>query len=462
VRCAVVSRRVITPTGECSGAVIIEGETIVGIEDPSSVHSRVDHVTDVGDAVLMAGLVDCHVHVNEPGRTQWEGFVTATRAAAAGGVTTLVDMPLNCSPVTTSPEALQVKLRACAHELHVDVGFWGGVVPGNTAQLRPLAEAGVLGCKAFLVHSGIDEFPNVGAAQLREAMAALREAGIPLLAHAELDLGDASRSPDVARSDYASWLSSRPRAWEDAAIELLIGLCEETGCGVHIVHLSSADSITQLRAARARGLPITVETCAHYLCFAAEDVPRGATAYKCAPPIREAENRERLWDALAEGVIDFVVTDHSPCTPGLKSPDTGDFHDAWGGVASLQLGLGAVWTEAAGRGHDLCALARWLAEEPARFAGLSTRKGRIEPGLDADLVAWNPDERFEVVPELLHFKHKVSPYLGRTLRGTVDTTWLRGHKIYDRGQVADVPRGRPLLHRQAFAQETTRLEREPP
>jgi allantoinase len=455
VRSAIVSRRVITPAGVRPAAVLVEGETIADVVEPAAVDRAEVKTIDLGDLVLMAGLVDCHVHVNEPGRTQWEGFVTATRAAAAGGVTTLVDMPLNCSPVTTSAEALRVKLRACSGELWVDVGFWGGVVPGNAPELRPLAEAGVLGCKAFLVHSGIDEFPDVGTDDLRMAMSVLRDAGLPLLAHAELNLGD-GREIAGAPCEYSSWLQARPKAWEDAAIELLIRLCEETGCPVHIVHLSSADSIAQLRSARARGLEITVETCAHYLCFAAEDVPPGATAFKCAPPIREAENRERLWDALAEGVIDFVVTDHSPCTPGLKRPQTGDFREAWGGVASLQLGLGAVWTEAHARGHDLTTLARWLADGPARFAGLSDRKGRIEPGLDADLVAWDPDRTFEVVPENLHFKHKVSPYLGRTLRGAVDSTWLRGRKVFEQGRFLDDPRGQPLLHRQEGITRTAR------
>lgn len=454
MRSAVISRRVLTSTGLRPAAVLIDEERILDVVEPTAVTGDITDVTDMGDSVLMAGLVDCHVHINEPGRTQWEGFVTATRAAAAGGVTTLVDMPLNCIPVTTTAEALHVKLSACAGELWVDVGFWGGVVPGNAEQLRPLAEAGVLGCKAFLVHSGIDEFPNVTRGDLREAMVQLRAAGIPLLAHAELDLSEGADRPTVPASDYRSWLWSRPKAWEDAAIALLIALCEETRCPVHIVHLSSSDSVEQLRDARARGLPITVETCAHYLCLAAEEVPNGATAYKCAPPIREAENRERLWDALAEGVIDFVVTDHSPCTPGLKKLETGDFHDAWGGVASLQLGLGAVWSEAQRRGHDIATLARWLAEAPARFAGLAHRKGRIAPGLDADLVAWDPEESFEVMPEAVHFKHKVSPYLGRTLLGVVRSTWLRGERVYEDGLLADAPRGRPLLGRDVVSSET--------
>ncbi len=342
------------------------------------------------------------MHVNEPGRTEWEGFTTATRAAAAGGVTTLVDMPLNCIPVTTTGAALETKRAACANQLAVDVGFWGGVIPGNAGDLPGLARAGVLGCKAFLIHSGIDEFPNASEGDLRRAMPVLRGLGLPLLAHAELDVGAAA--PDGhAHADahgdprsYDAYLASRPRAWEDAAIRLLIALCRETGCAVHIVHLSSASSLPALRAAKDEGLPITVETCPHYLCFEAEAIPDGATHFKCAPPIREHENREALWRALGDGTIDLVISDHSPCTPALKVPERGDFQQAWGGIASLQLGLAAVWTEARRRGHGLADIAAWMSERPARLAGLAARKGRIAPGLDADLVVWDPDEEHVV------------------------------------------------------------------
>lgn len=404
---------------------------------------------EAGERVVSPGLVDCHVHVNEPGRTEWEGFVTATRAAAAGGVTTLVDMPLNCLPVTTSAAALEHKLAACAGELFVDVGFWGGVVPGNANELAGLARAGALGCKAFLVHSGIDEFPNVTRADLTVAMPLLREQGLPLLAHAELDLGAEVSEPDPR--SYRGYLQSRPPAWEDAAIALLIELCRETGCAVHIVHLSSAGSLPALRAARAEGLPISVETCPHYLCLEAESIPDGATHFKCAPPIRERRNREALWEALFEGVIDFVITDHSPCTPELKLRDRGDFHAAWGGIASLQLGLPAIWTEAARRGASVEQLARWLSSGPARLAGLARRKGRLAAGFDADLVIWDPDAEFAVEPERLLFRHKVSPYLGQRLRGRVDQTLLRGELVYGDGQVAGVPRGQAMLHRQEAA-----------
>jgi allantoinase len=402
----------------------------------------------VGDAWLLPGLVDCHVHVNEPGRTEWEGFDTATRAAASGGITTVVDMPLNCTPVTTTLDALKIKLEATDDSLHVDTGFWGGVVPGNADELPRLAEAGALGAKAFMVHSGIDDFPNVTEEDLREAMPRLREAGIPLLAHAELDLG--GEPCPAGATEHEAWLASRPRAWEDAAITLLVRLCRETRCPVHVVHLSSASAVPILRDAKAEGLPITVETCPHYLCLTAEEIPKGATEYKCAPPIRDAANREALWDALLEGVIDFVISDHSPCTPGLKLPGAGDFGGAWGGIASLSLGLSSVWTEGEHRGVDAPRLARWMSEAPARFAGVADRKGAIAKGRHADLVAFDPDAQGEVTAEVLRFKHKISPYLGRAMRGAVLATWLRGEKVFD-GRDVRPSLGRPLLHRGAGA-----------
>lgn len=405
-------------------------------------------VRDVGALAVSPGLVDCHVHVNEPGRTEWEGYATATRAAAAGGVTSLVDMPLNCLPVTTTAAALAHKLRACQHQCWVDVGFWGGVVPGNARELAGLAQAGVLGCKAFLVHSGIDEFPNARESDLRAAMPILRQHGIPLLAHAELELDTAAPQPaDADPRAYRSYLASRPAAWEDAAIALLIRLARETGCHVHIVHLSAASSLPQLRAAKAEGLPITVETCPHYLCLEAESIPDGATEYKCAPPIREHDNREALWRGLFEGVIDFVITDHSPCTPQLKQRERGHFHDAWGGIASLQLGLSTIWTHARQRGASLQDLARWTSTQPARFAGIDRRKGSLAPGHDADLVVWDPEATFEVRPERLFFKHRISPYLGLQLQGVIKHTYLRGLEIFDGDLHPTGPLGEPLLGR---------------
>jgi allantoinase len=435
------SSRVVHPEGVAPGTVVVLDGQIEAVELGPV---ELDSVLDLGDQVLSPGLVDCHVHVNEPGRTEWEGFATATRAAAAGGVTTLIDMPLNSSPVTTTRTALELKLEAARGQTFVDVGFWGGVVPDNTTELAPLADGGVLGCKAFLVHSGIDDFPNVTASDLRSAMPVLRELGLPLLAHAELDLG--APTPEDARA-YHGYLASRPPEWEDAAIRLLVDLCRDTGCRVHIVHLSSAGSLPLLRQAKEEGLPITVETCPHYLCFESEEIPAGATEYKCAPPIREHLNREALWGGLFEGVIDFVISDHSPCLPALKLRDTGDFMQAWGGIASLQLGLSAVWSEARRRGASLSLLARWMSESPARFAGLGRTKGRILRGCDADFVVWDPDRSFTVTAQSLFFKHPVSPYLGRELLGTVRETWVRGERVFGASGHAAKATGQLLLAR---------------
>ncbi|MCB9592358.1 MAG: allantoinase AllB [Sandaracinaceae bacterium] len=434
---ALRSQRVVTEAGLRAAAVIIDGERIHAVVAPGAVPEGVP-IEDVGDRVLMAGVVDAHVHVNEPGRTEWEGWRTATDAAAAGGVTTLVDMPLNCIPVTTTVAALEQKARSTEGALLVDVGFWGGVVPGNTDELPGLAKAGVLGAKAFLCHSGIDDFPAADAATLRAAMRAMAEAGIPLLAHAELELPDLP-TPTCDPFSYEAWLGARPNRMEDEAIALLIELCRETRCAVHVVHLSSATALPRIAEAKAEGLPLTVETCPHYLCLRAEDVPDGATQYKCAPPIRGDANREALWGGLLDGTIDYVVTDHSPCTPQLKHAD---FVEAWGGISSLSLGLSSVWTEASARGATVASIARWMCEGPARFAGLADRKGRLAPGLHADLVCWDPDASFEVTPEALRFRHKVSPYLGKTLRGVVHGTWLRG------ARAGEAARGAPLFSRE--------------
>jgi len=460
------SSRVVLPEGVRRAALRILDGRIAEVLPAAPAGVR---VIELGQLVLSPGLVDCHVHINEPGRTEWEGFETATRAAAAGGVTTLVDMPLNSLPVTTTRDALQQKLEACRGQCFVDVGFWGGVIPGNVSQLPGLAAGGVLGCKAFLVHSGIDEFPNASEADLLAAMPVLREHGLPLLAHAELEPHAGAEANAGASGDprtYRSFLESRPRAWEEAAIALLIRLCRQTRCPVHIVHLSAASCLDMLRAAKDEGLPITVETCPHYLCLEAEQIADGATEYKCAPPIREHENREALWQGLLEGVIDFVITDHSPCTPGLKQRGQGNFHEAWGGIASLQLGLSNVWTEARRRGASLEDLARWLSGAPARFAGLARDKGQLRAGLAADLVIWDPDEKYRVESARLFFRHKVSPYLGREVHGRVHQTLLAGQVVYD-GTNSSVtatsvpatptnehpagPIGRLLLHRAGAA-----------
>jgi len=409
--------------------------------------------------VLLPGLVDSHVHMNEPGRTEWEGFETATAAAASGGVTTLVDMPLNCIPVTTSRAALETKPAAVKALLAGDAGFRGGVVPGNAGELGAMAERGMLGAKCFLCHSGIDDFPASREEDLRAAMPILKDAGVPLLVHAELELTRTAAGALVPACDsgdpaeYASYLASRPNAFEDEAIAMVIRLCRETRCAVHIVHLSSGTALPMIRAAKEEGLPFTVETCPHYLCLSAEEVPRGATEYKCAPPIREAANRELLWSGVKEGVIDLVTSDHSPCTPHLKKPLTpdgqgGDFCGAWGGIASLSLGLPSVWAHASARGLELPYVVRRMSEEPARLAGLTHRKGRIARGLDADLCVFEPDEVFPVRESDLRFRHKVSPYLGRTLRGRVTATWLRGRCVFATGTVLPSA-GQPILSRRS-------------
>jgi len=432
------SRRVATPAGLRDAVVEVVDGRIVAV-DPA--HPERARAKTLGDLVLGPGLVDSHVHVNEPGRTAWEGFTTATRAAAAGGITTIVDMPLNSIPVTTTAEALAVKLYHAIPKLHVDCAFWGGVVPGNAPEIAPMAAGGVVGCKAFLCHSGIDDFPASDVDTLRTAMTALAGLGRPLIAHAELEEPAEAHGPPHR---YDSWLHARPCRFEDRAVALLIELCRETGCRTHIVHLSSAGAVPLLAAARAEGLPLTSETCPHYLCLTAEEVPDGRTEYKCAPPIREAANRDLLWEALAAGHIDFVVSDHSPCTPHLKLPERGDFHGAWGGIASLQLGLSTVWTEACRRGHEVCDVFGWMSTGPADFLGLP-HKGRITVGADADLVAFDPDATWSLRSDHLHHRHATSPYVGRQLRGRIHHTWLAGREVARDGSPVGPPRGRPLL-----------------
>ncbi len=440
---ALHSNRVVTPGGVRPAAVLISEGQIAGVvsKDQTPLSYRME---DVGNLVVMPGLVDSHVHINEPRTgTEWEGFETATKSAAAGGITTLVDMPLNSLPVTTTPDAFKKKLEASGGKRYVDCGFYGGLIPGNANQLPALIQAGVLGVKAFLVHSGIDEFPNATEVDLRAAMPILAERDIPLLVHAELashNLQSEIRNP----KSYLSYLSSRPRQWEQKAIELMIRLCREYECRTHIVHLSSADAVPVLRHARAEGLLITVETCPHYLYFTAEEIADGDTRFKCAPPIREQENRERLWQALGEGVINFIVSDHSPCPPEMKLVHEGDFQKAWGGIASLQLGLPIVWTEARHRGFTIEHIVRWMSQRPAQLVGLEDRKGAIAPGYDADFVVWDPEEKFTVAPEKLHHRHPMTPYEGKSLYGKVERTYLRGNAIYEGGKFAE-PTGTLLL-----------------
>lgn len=413
------SRRVVTPAGELSATVVVRGGSIAAIapyDDPPTAST----VRELGDIAILPGLVDTHVHLNEPGRTDWEGFATGTAAAAAGGVTSLVDMPLNSSPVTTSVDALEAKRRAAAGQLSVDVGFYGGLVAGSASELPALIDAGVLGVKAFLCHSGIDEFPAATESDLRAAMPVIAERGSVLLAHAEIE--SPVEPPDDPRS-YQQYAATRPGRFERAAIELLIGLCREYGCPTHIVHLADAACLPLLQDAKEEGLPLTVETCPHYLAFAAEEIPDGATQFKCAPPIRHAANRDALWGGLASGVIDFIASDHSPCPPELKQQASGDFEEAWGGVSSLQLMLPVVWTEAAARGFSLSDVVRWLCDGPAELVGLPAG---LREGADANLVLLDPEASFTVRgADLLH-RHPLTPYEGRELRGQVLKTLLRG------------------------------------
>jgi allantoinase len=441
---ALRSRRVATPLGIREASILIGGERIASVGSYGNDYGN-SRVVDVGDLLVLPGLVDTHVHINDPGRADWEGFDTATRAAAAGGITTLVDMPLNSDPVTTTPTALAAKRHAAAGRLRVDCGFYGGLVPGNADQIEPLADAGVMGLKAFLCHSGIDEFPNVTEADLRAAMPILARLGLPLLVHAELVPRDAKwMDPTDARS-YAAWLASRPAAWEVDAIRLLIGLCRETRCRVHVVHLATGDALPMIAAARTEGLPLTVETCPHYLTFEAEAIPDGDARYKCAPPIRRAEDRNALWQGLRDGLIDTIGTDHSPAPPGWKHLDTGDLARAWGGIASLQLALPAVWTEARRRAFTLDDVVRWMSRRPADLVGLERRKGAIAPGFDADFAVFDPDAEFVVETSALHHRHPATPYEGRTLRGRVVATYLCGREIAREGIIEGEPAGRALV-----------------
>ncbi|HEV7767296.1 MAG TPA: allantoinase AllB, partial [Thermoanaerobaculia bacterium] len=379
---------------------------------------------DYDDLVIMPGLVDSHVHVNEPGRTEWEGFATATAAAAAGGITTIVDMPLNSLPPVTSLAALETKQRFAHGEVNIEL--WGGIVPGNTRELRPMLDAGARGFKCFLVHSGVEEFPNVSERELREAATELAPTGAPLLVHAELP--EELQEPSGDPQEYATYLHSRPNAAEDAAIELVLRVCRDTGARMHIVHLSSASALAILRRAREEKLPLSAETTPHYLHFDSESVPRGSNEFKCAPPIREHENREQLWGGLRSGLIELVVSDHSPCTPDLKR---GDFLGCWGGIASLQFVLPIVWTNARARGFTFPDLVRWCSTAPASLARLP-RKGAIAVGNDADFVVWSPEESFTVTPEIIRHRHKVTPYLGARLQGVVKATWLDGEVVGSR------------------------------
>jgi len=433
---AFLSRRVVTPEGVQARAVLVEGEHILSVVPTTDIPSGAAR-HDFGNAALLPGLIDSHVHVNEPGRTEWEGFQTATRAAAAGGYTMLVDMPLNCLPATTNVAALEAKRRAAEGKCRVDWAAWGGVVEGNPEDIEMLAETGVLGFKCFLVHPGVESFSKVGEQELRLALPHVARTGLPLLVHAELPgpVGTATKRLEEADwTKYATYLESRPDDAELSAIQMMLSMCREFGFRLHIVHLATGKALGDLEAARVEGLPVSVETCPHYLHLVAETIADGATLCKCAPPIRSRENRERLWQGLRDSVIDLVVTDHSPCPPELKRLDEGNFRTAWGGIASLSVALAVVWTDAHSRGFSLTDVARWMAEQPARLAGCDGRKGRLAAGYDADLVVFDPDDEFTVSEDRLHYRHAMSPYLGETLRGTVKKTYVRGKLVFDSGE----------------------------
>jgi allantoinase len=430
---AIKSNRVLYPEGMGRGVVIINQEKIieVGKDVPTS---GCDELIDAGDAIVMPGVIDPHVHINEPGRTGWEGFDTATRAAIAGGITALVDMPLNSSPVTTTLASLNQKRGAARQYLHTDLGCWGGVVPGNEHHLEAMIDSGILGFKAFLTHSGVDEFPNVTEQDLRKAMPIIARHNLPLLVHCELsDTAAPLTLVSLDARSYSQYLLSRPDRWEYDAIALMIRLSEEFNCRVHIVHLSSATALPLIADAKSRGVPVTVETGQHYLFFNAEEIPDGSTAHKCAPPIRGRNNNEQIWQALENGLIDFVATDHSPAPPEMKALAEGDFMKAWGGIASLQFALPVLWTAARKRNLNFDQLGKWLCAHPAKLIGKSRVKGKLAVGFDADIAIVDDRQSFRVSESMIHHRHKLTPYAGCELYGVVKQTWLRGKKVFDDG-----------------------------
>ena len=442
------STSIVTPEGTRPGALLVEGGLIRAVCRDAEIPTGVDLI-QCGDDVLLPGLVDAHVHINEPGRTEWEGFATATRAAAAGGYTTLLDMPLNCLPETTTVAALREKRVAAETKCWVDWAPWGGCVGGNQADLEPLARAGVPGFKCFLIYPGCDGFTSIDADELERAAPTLARLGLPLLVHAEL-AGPVEAARDLLQGAdwhrYATYLLSRPDEAELAAIQLLLRLCRTYRFRLHIVHLSTARALPEIRRARAEGLPLSVETCPHYLTFAAEEIADGDTLLKCAPPIRGRENRELLWQALADGTIDLVATDHSPCPPALKRLAEGRFDLAWGGIASLSVALPVMHTEALRRGYTLYELARWMSERPAGLAGFAQQAGALASGRDATFLRFSSQQAWTVTPADLHFRHAISPYVGASLQGRVITTYLRGSPVWQGGDTAGVPRGRDLTY----------------
>jgi len=447
---AFISQRIVTPDGIRSGAVLVRGGKILGVVPSREVPGNAE-VHNFADSAILPGLVDSHVHINDPGRSEWEGFETATRAAAAGGYTTLVDMPLNCLPPTTTVAALAAKRAAAESRCWVDWSAWGGIVGDNQADINGLAVAGVPGYKSFLIHPGIDGFTMVTEDELRAALPQVARTGLPLLVHAEIPGPvDAAtdRLQDADWRRYSTYLQSRPDEAELAAVRLLLSLCREYKFRLHIVHLSTSMALAELKAARDGGLPVTVETCPHYLYFCAEEIPDGATLLKCAPPIRTRDNRENLWRGLKDGIIDLVVTDHSPCPPSMKRLDEGNFESAWGGISSLSLALPVMWTGASQRGFALSDVARWMCEQPSRLAGCGAYKGRIAAGYDADFAILDTEAEFVVTEDRLHYRHLISPYLGAKLRGVIKATYLRGQPVFSDGKFCGDATGCDLSRRE--------------
>lgn len=423
-----------TPAGERDAAVVIEGESIVAVLRPEELGSEMA-CEDLGEVALLPGLVDVHTHINEPGRTEWEGFATGTRAAAAGGFTTIVDMPLNCLPETIDVAALEAKRRAAEGQCLVDFALWGGAVDRNQEELAPLTAAGVAGFKCFLIYPGCEGFRSIDYANLRGALPEIARSGLPLLVHAELAAPIEAATAALQREGadwrrYATYLASRPDAAETEAVAMLLALCREFRFRLHIVHVASAQVLPLLAAAKREGLPVTGETCPHYLHLTAETIPDGATEFKCAPPVRSTANREALWGGLLDGTLDLIATDHSPCPPEMKTAAGGRFDRAWGGIASLSTALPVIWTECVRRNIPLDDLVRWMSAAPAALAGLADRVGAIAPGHDANLVAFDTDAVAEVTPERLHYRHPVSPYMGEQLAGAVRATWVRGEEVF--------------------------------
>lgn len=437
MRFAIQSRSLLLPDSAQKLPQLKPGVIYVESGKISKIASQIDpnfngQVVDVGEDVVMPGLCDTHVHMNEPGRTDWEGIETATRAAAAGGITTLVDMPLNSIPPTTTVEALEIKRASAKKTAYVDYGFWGGVIPGNQKDLEPLIAAGVLGFKAFMIDSGVSEFPMAPEAVLKESLPILAKKGVPLLVHAEVE-GHVDVNHPSPRS-YVHYLESRPQSWEVEAIRKIIDLAKESKARVHVVHLSASEALHDIEKAKTEKVAITAETCPHYLTLRSEEIQDGATHFKCAPPIRENENREKLWEGLNRGLISFIVSDHSPCTPKLKNFETGDFDSAWGGIAGLQFSLPVIWTEMVSRGLTLGHLSHWMAHSTASFLKIQGKPGRIEVGADADLVVWDPKSQFVLTESQIFHRHKVTPYLGMKLQGVVKKTFVRGEQVYDLGK----------------------------